>query len=207
MHAPLPELQEVPALSQDGPAPAVSLSSRAWPVHFSRAMENAFDSYHFWEVHRWFPFNRSPESATAIEQDDHLLQIVTTGDSGPIEGSPAMLYPNLWVQRLPGFATISIAFVPVAERHTDIHLRVDLQLTHLPGVRGAIAWLANRFWAFALWQDSAVVARQEPLRTEDTHEHDVLLGYDRAMAASRRLRRRTVRDRGQYLAGLDPPEA
>ncbi|MGI9309852.1 MAG: Rieske 2Fe-2S domain-containing protein [Gammaproteobacteria bacterium] len=182
---------EPPQLPQeiDTHGSASSWSIRDWPVHYSRAIENALDVLHFAEIHRalfWIPV--LPEEQVVIKTEDKLIHFTVKDRlrGVPKDFCAGLVYPNLWYQRMGPLGVTTMALVPSGKESTRIYLRTDVTMPPVPGLKQLVAHMTHWFYMLALWQDSRVVFEQTPRTVEEAN--DILIGYDRLSATYRKMR-------------------
>ena len=181
----------VPPQDSDQPGPAwfENLQGRplarhvlrvTWPTHFTRAVENQLDYAHLPYVHRRTIGRFARVGAQPrVECHQHGIR----WDFG--EGRPGFIeyrFPNLWQNCIRPGVSITLAFVPVDEGHTDLYLCSHLasMAARLPGLGPILGWLVNRLNRMVLDEDRRVVLTQAPLDSLEATD-EILVGSDRAI--------------------------
>lgn len=185
----------------------------AWPVHYSRAIENQLDVVHLPFVHH----NTIGRGMGTLVNgplvewcgDDHLrFHVFNETDRGQdprpaedlaVEDSRVFLdfvYPNIWQNVLTPKLRIFAAFAPVDEDSTMIYLRLYQGLLTIPVLRALLELPMQLFNRIILNQDRRVVCTQQPRKTALKMDEQLIAG-DRPIVEYRR-RRQVLLERNQH---------
>lgn len=203
---PREQYPDVPFFDDLGPQTGFSYASDrdAWPVHYTRAVENQLDVFHLPFVHAttigrgkrfihdgpvyklgqdrleiWY--GARPEDGRPARRADELAE--PTG--------PALLrfiFPNIWMNNLGPDMRITVAFVPIDEENCVLYLRYYQRFVRLPLLRSLVNWLIMLSSRAILAQDKRVVITQQPIWT-DLKMDEKLIPADAPIIAFRRRNR------------------
>jgi phenylpropionate dioxygenase-like ring-hydroxylating dioxygenase large terminal subunit len=74
----------------------------------------------------------------------------------------ALLFPNMWLNRVTGKIQILAFFIPVDDKHAIIALRFYNKITGVKAIDKSIAWIGSLANRVVERQDKRVVETQEP---------------------------------------------
>lgn len=137
-----------------------------WPTHLSRSIENQLDYAHLPFVHR----NSIGRFATGIQRypefqmdEKRIKWFFRQPDGSEPPTYIEFRFPNLWINRISERYSITLAFVPVDENHTDLYLQNHRQFAKIPGLNWLIDWLMVVLNLRILNEDRKVVLTQKPI--------------------------------------------
>ena len=149
----------------------------AWPVHYSRVIENQLDVSHLAFVHH-NTIGRGNKTLCngpkVVWIDDHTLQTSAYNevDAGqkprPAEEciikstNLTFMFPNMWLNHVTDKIQILAYFIPVDDENSIISLRFYNKITGIRVIDKVIAWLGSRANKVIERQDRRIVATQLP---------------------------------------------
>jgi phenylpropionate dioxygenase-like ring-hydroxylating dioxygenase large terminal subunit len=206
------EETKTPAFFNDLDGFASSTFTSAWPVHYSRAVENQLDVMHLPFVHattigrggktlvegpivewltpdhlRYWVFNRDDEG-----QAPRPIEELSKSES-PVHLD--LILPNVWQNHIAPKLRVVAAFAPVDEANTLIYLRLYQKLFTVPGLHHLISAPVQLLNRVILNQDRRVVVTQRPLASSLRMGEQLVAG-DRPIAFYRRRRQELIDEAG-----------
>ncbi len=155
----------------------------SWKTHFSRSVENQLDYAHLPFVHR----NSIGKYATPIQRypefkmdEERIKWFFPRADGLEPQSFIEFRFPNVWINRISEKYSITLAFVPVDDQHTDLYLKSYRKFANIPGLNRVINFLMLRRTRGILNEDRQVVTSQEPIDVRLATE-EVLFPSDQAV--------------------------
>lgn len=187
----------------------------AWPVHYSRAIENQLDVVHLPFVHKTTigRGNKTLVNGPVVTLEEDMLTFYVDNvkddkQSLPLRPEEIVDYknlfflrfhfPNLWQNYISDKMRIVAAFVPIDEENTIIYLRQYQKITGIPGVVQLFNLLGRIGNRIILNQDKRVVITQLPKKSWHKMNERLIMG-DLPIIEYRRRR--------QELIDANPPPA
>lgn len=176
----------------------------AWPVDYSRAIENQLDVFHLPFVHATTigRGNKTIADGPLTVVDDKSLEIWVSNrlDDGistarraselPAPSRPFFLkfkFPHLWMNRISEDMRITVFFTPIDDENCILYLRYYQRFVRVPLLRQLVAGLINLFSIVILNQDKRVVLTQLPKKT-GLRIGEILIPADKPIIEYRSMR-------------------
>jgi len=150
----------------------------AWPVHYSRAVENQLDYAHLSFVHRT-TIGRFTTPDTEMDVTTEGRRIGFRNDKSPGDGIQ-FIGPNVWRLWLAPTLFNFLAFAPVDDEHMVYYLRTYQSRVLVPGLDWMVNKLSSMFNPRILAQDQRVVSTQRP-KMASLSNGDVYVKSDRPL--------------------------
>ncbi len=154
-----------------------------WETHFTRSVENQLDYAHLPFVHRNSigRFATSVQKYPELQMDEQRIKWFFR----PADGSDPQTYiefrfPNLWINRISEKYSITLAFVPVDDQHTELYLQNHRKFANIPGLNSVIDFFMILLNRRILNEDRRVVLTQEPIDVRLAQD-EVLFPSDKAI--------------------------
>jgi len=135
----------------------------AWPVHYTRAVENQLDYAHLPFVHAT-TIGRFTTPDVAMEVTVEGRRISYKSDKNPVDGIQ-FVGPNVWRLWLSDTLFNFLAFAPVDDEQMVYYLRTYQRRVTAPGLSWLACKLASALNPTILAQDERVVSTQRPKRS------------------------------------------
>jgi phenylpropionate dioxygenase-like ring-hydroxylating dioxygenase large terminal subunit len=212
---PQPAYPELPWFDDLDEGFASSDFQAAWPVHYTRAIENQLDVFHLAFVHAT-TIGRGNKTlsdgpVTSIDEKSMEIWVYNRVDDGktpakraselPAPTRPFFLkfrYPHLWMNRISEDMRITVFFTPVDEENCVLYLRYYQRFVKLPVLRRWVADLINLSSIVILNQDKRVVITQRPVKS-GLKIGEKLIPADKPIIEYRTLRRKLQEAAGQKV--------
>ncbi len=212
---PQPNYPDLPWFEDLDESFATSDFQDAWPVHYSRAIENQLDVFHLAFVHAT-TIGRGNKTIsdgpiTSIDEKSMEIWVYNRKDDGvtpakraselPVPTRPFFLkfrYPHLWMNRITDDMRITVFFTPVDEENCILYLRYYQRFVKLPLIRQWVADLINLSSIVILNQDKRVVITQKPVKS-GLKIGEKLIPADKPIIEYRTLRQKLQEAAGQKI--------
>jgi phenylpropionate dioxygenase-like ring-hydroxylating dioxygenase large terminal subunit len=186
-----------------------------WNAHYSRVIENQLDAAHLPFVHyntigrgnrtivdgplfQWldgnmfyvFVSNRVDDGTPSLKPDQ-----MPTPD--PVRDFKLeFIFPNLWQNYIDEKVRVMVAFVPVDQENTILHLRFYQKFMRVPLLRNLITRLSTPFNLIITHQDRRVVITQQP-KASALQIGEQLFQADRPIVEYRKRRQELMEQAGR----------
>jgi len=167
--------------------------SEAWPVHYTRAIENQLDVVHLPFVHRNTigRGHKTLVNGPVVKWEDNLMTFYVhnmkdDGLTKPLKSKEMENYkdyfslqfqmPNMWQNRISRDIRIFAVFAPIDEGNTRIYLRFYQRNLKLPVLKQVFNRLSNISNRYILHQDRRAVLTQKPIKTEFKMKENLIQG-------------------------------
>lgn len=157
-----------------------------WPMHVSRCVENQLDYAHLPYVHRnTIGGNVDVRQPVKFVVSDESITFYPSGQAQG-QGYIEFRFPNIWMLTIvPNRFAQVMAFVPVTETRTVLHLRSYQAFCVLPGLDLLVNLAIGLQSRYILNQDRRVVLSQSPNNSLNATD-EKLFASDRAVGEFRK---------------------